>query len=69
MWTSDKIIVGTRDRQNAITAAGGYNDYDEAVRNSAAAAVSQDDDMHNYDGSAEEDADAAVRQATDEDDE
>ena len=69
MWTSDKIIVGTRDRQNAITAAGGYQEYDEFVRGAAAAAVEQDEDMHNYSGSAEEDADAAVRQATDEDDE
>jgi hypothetical protein len=47
MWTSDKIIVGSRDQRNAITAAGGYQEYDEALRGAAAAAVAQDEDMHN----------------------
>lgn len=64
IWTSDTIIVGTRDRQSAYTAAGGYQAYDESIRTGAAAAISQDEDMHNYSGSAEEDADAAVRLAT-----
>ena len=47
MWTSDKIIVGSRDQRNATTAAGGYQEYDEAMRRAAAAAVAQDEDMHN----------------------
>jgi hypothetical protein len=62
MWTSDTIIVGTRNRQSVISGAGGYQSYDEAVRDSAAAAVAQDDDMHSPMDDAE--ADAAVRLAT-----
>ena len=67
IWTSDKIIVGSRDRSRAVDNAGGLQEHDEAVRYNAAAAVAQDESMHNYDGSAEEDADTAVRLATGED--
>ena len=62
MWTSDTIIVGTRDRQSVIDGAGGYQAYDESIRTSAEAALSQDDDMHSPMDDAE--ADAAVRLAT-----
>ena len=62
MWTSDTIIVGTRDRQSVIDGAGGYQAYDEAIRTSAEAALAQDDDMHSSMDDAE--ADAAVRLAT-----
>ena len=62
IWTSDKIIVGSRDRSRAISNASGMQEYDEAVRYNAAAAIAQDESMHN--GSAEEDADTAVRLST-----
>jgi len=62
IWTSDKIIVGSRDRSRAISNASGMQEHDEAVRYNAAAAIAQDESMHN--GSAEEDADMAVRLAT-----
>ena len=60
IWTSDTIIVGARDRSRAISNASGMQEYDEAVRYNAAAAIAQDESMHN--GSAE--ADAAVRLST-----
>ena len=62
IWTSDKIIVGTRDQASVIDGAGGYQAYDEAIRTSAEAALAQDDDMHSPMDDAE--ADAAVRLAT-----
>ena len=62
MWTSDTIIVGTRDRRSVIDSAGGIQAYDESIRTSAEAALSQDDDMHSPMDDAE--ADAAVRLAT-----
>ena len=62
MWTSDKIIVGTRNQASVIDGAGGYQAYDESIRNSAAGAVAQDEDMHSPMDDAE--ADAAVRLAT-----
>jgi hypothetical protein len=61
IWTSDKIIVGTRDRSSTISGAGGYQAYDEAMRAAAANAVAQDEDMHRPIDDAE--ADAAVRAA------
>jgi hypothetical protein len=62
MWSSDTIIVGTRDRRSVIDSAGGIQAYDESIRTSAEAALSQDDDMHSPMDDAE--ADAAVRLAT-----
>ena len=62
MWSSDTIIVGTRDRRSVMDSAGGIQAYDESIRTSAEAALSQDDDMHSPMDDAE--ADAAVRLAT-----
>ena len=62
IWTSDKIIVGSRDRSRAISNASGMQEYDEAVRYNAAAAIAQDESMHSPMDDAE--ADAAVRLST-----
>ena len=45
MWTSDKIIVGSRDRSQAIQ--GDFTEYDNAIREAMAPAVAQDEEMHN----------------------
>jgi len=61
IWTSDKIIVGVRNRQQATSNSGGLQS-DNAVRD---AAISQDDEMHRQIDDIE--ADAAVRHAIDDD--